>query len=121
MIRRPPRSTLFSYTTLFRSDGPGDRRLVAYVTPGPHGVPDPAQLRTRLAAQLPAFMVPSGFVVLDALPISPNGKLDRRALPDWESTRLNSSHANILSGVLFFNDTATTEIYTLFLHDALPI
>src|ERR1035437_1173910 len=41
--------------------------------------------------------------------------------PDRKSTRLNSSHANISYAVFFFNDTATTEIYTLSLHDALPI
>src|SRR3712207_3309096 len=40
---------------------------------------------------------------------------------DRKSTRLNSSHANLSYPVLFFNDTATTEIYTLSLHDALPI
>src|SRR3712207_5703071 len=45
----------------------------------------------------------------------------RRLTKDRKSTRLNSSHANISYAVLFFNDTATTEIYTLSLHDALPI
>src|SRR3989338_6687152 len=40
---------------------------------------------------------------------------------DRKSTRLNSSHSSISSSVFFFNDTATTEIYTLSLHDALPI
>src|SRR3712207_4963610 len=42
-------------------------------------------------------------------------------MKDRKSTRLNSSHANISYAVFFFNDTATTEIYTLSLHDALPI
>src|SRR3712207_5122821 len=40
---------------------------------------------------------------------------------DRKSTRLNSTHPNIFDAVFFFNDTATTEIYTLSLHDALPI
>ncbi|CQD22139.1 linear gramicidin synthetase subunit D [Mycobacterium lentiflavum] len=52
-------------------------RLVAYVT----GTADPAGLRAALAEQLPAYMVPSAIVVLDALPLTVNGKLDTRALP----------------------------------------
>ncbi|MGJ7607440.1 amino acid adenylation domain-containing protein [Variovorax sp. LT1R20] len=59
-----------------REDGPGERRLVAYMA----GSVDPAQLRAGLAAHLPEYMLPSAFVALDALPLTPNGKLDRRAL-----------------------------------------
>ena len=56
-------------------------RLVGYVVPT--GVPvDPAGLRARLAGVLPGFAVPSAIVSLDAMPLTPNGKLDRRALPD---------------------------------------
>ena len=60
-----------------REDRPGDKRLVAYVT----GTADPAQIRAALAEQLPAYMVPVAVVVLDALPLTANGKLDTRALP----------------------------------------
>src|SRR6185436_7628575 len=63
----------------------GSRRLVAYVVPasGTPGTPDdldPAALRTFLRERLPDFMVPAFFVVLPALPINPNGKVDRAAL-----------------------------------------
>ncbi|GGK81471.1 hypothetical protein Ppa06_48630 [Planomonospora parontospora subsp. parontospora] len=67
-----------------REDGaPGDRRLAAYVVPEtrPEAALDPAGLRAALKAVLPDAMVPSAIVVLDALPLSPNGKLDRAALP----------------------------------------
>ncbi|WP_369939098.1 amino acid adenylation domain-containing protein [Xanthomonas medicagonis] len=58
-------------------------RLVAYLVPAGSGAAglDTAALRERLAAQLPAHMLPSAFVVLDALPLLPNGKIDHAALP----------------------------------------
>ncbi|MGH3656515.1 MAG: non-ribosomal peptide synthetase, partial [Micromonosporaceae bacterium] len=64
-----------------REDVPGDRKLVGYLTPAAVASPDAAQLRRDLAARLPAHMVPSALVVLETLPRTPNGKLDRVALP----------------------------------------
>src|SRR5574337_703289 len=93
MIRRPPRSTLFPYTTLFRSG--------------------------------------CDYFILNAIG-DPRDE-GRQLETDRKSTRLNSSHHSISYAVFclkkknknniffFFNDTATTEIYTLSLHDALPI
>ncbi|MDG9701520.1 non-ribosomal peptide synthetase [Streptomyces sp. DH37] len=65
-----------------REDEPGRQRLVGYVTPGEPGrAPEPGELRAALAAALPAHMVPSAVVVLDELPLTPQNKIDRRALP----------------------------------------
>ncbi|MEU0300575.1 amino acid adenylation domain-containing protein [Streptomyces sp. NPDC006175] len=66
---------------LVREDLPGDRRLVAYVVRTPGARPDDAALARRVGRALPAYMVPSVFVLLDALPLNANGKVDRRALP----------------------------------------
>ncbi|MCF3104940.1 amino acid adenylation domain-containing protein, partial [Streptomyces roseoverticillatus] len=64
-----------------REDRTGDPRLVAYVVPAPGAEPGPARIRAELAEVLPDHMVPSAVVVLDALPVTANGKLDRKALP----------------------------------------
>ncbi|MDC0716420.1 non-ribosomal peptide synthetase [Nannocystis bainbridge] len=65
---------------------PGDRRLVAHVVPGEGACTDDT-LREHLGAALPTYMVPSLFVRLTALPLSPSGKVDRKALPPPDATR----------------------------------
>jgi hypothetical protein len=62
-----------------REDAPGDRRLVAYVVAEEEA--SPAELRAHLTGRLPEYMVPSAFVRLESLPLTPSGKVNRRALP----------------------------------------
>ncbi|MEU7109986.1 amino acid adenylation domain-containing protein, partial [Streptomyces sp. NPDC046215] len=67
--------------TARQTQGAGDRMLVAYAVPAPGHQPAPAELRAHLATVLPEHMVPSACVLLDALPLTANGKLDTKALP----------------------------------------
>jgi amino acid adenylation domain-containing protein/thioester reductase-like protein len=69
---------------LLREDAPGLQRLVTYLaldTPPTDDAAFRRTLRARLSEQLPAYMVPSAYVIMPAFPLMPNGKVDRRALP----------------------------------------
>ncbi|MFF9690338.1 amino acid adenylation domain-containing protein [Streptomyces sp. NPDC014623] len=90
---------------LVREDLPGDRTLTAYVVPAPGRTADPDLLATLVGRQLPAYMVPAAVQPLDALPLTPHGKLDRAALPAPATLRgegggpPRSAHEEILAGL----------------------
>ena len=67
---------------ILRDDNAGDKRLVAYVRPNFEKHVDVEQLKAHLSEQLPEFMVPAFYVELASMPLTPNGKLDRNALPE---------------------------------------
>src|SRR6185295_7049747 len=73
------------------SGTPADRRLVAWIVPDPQRPPDTDAVREELRRRLPVYMIPSAFVVMEKLPLLPNGKVDRRALPAPEENR-NRTH-----------------------------
>jgi len=72
---------------MVRDDMPGAKLLVAYIVPRGEQAPSVEGLRQYLREKLPEYMVPSAFVMLEEFPLSPNGKIDRRALPKPEVDR----------------------------------
>jgi amino acid adenylation domain-containing protein len=69
-----------------REDTPGDRRLVAYLVPA-GAPPSTSELKALLRAHLPDHMIPSAFVFMEEFPLTPNEKIDRKALPKPDQTR----------------------------------
>lgn len=72
---------------LAREDRPGDKRLVAYMVADPGESVSTSRLRGYLAEKLPESMIPSAYVMVYVMPLSPNGKVDRRALPAPDNKR----------------------------------
>ncbi|MBD2771550.1 non-ribosomal peptide synthetase [Iningainema tapete] len=73
---------VFQTVVIAREDIVGDKRLVAYIVVKPQqNLPNLSELRSFLKQQLPEYMVPAAFVTLDTIPLTPNGKIDRSALP----------------------------------------
>ncbi len=84
LLRRHPSVQTCVVVPIVRQEGTW---LAAYVVPRPHADISPALLRSFLTVHLVVAMIPSAFVILDALPIGPNGKVDRKALPITEFSR----------------------------------
>jgi amino acid adenylation domain-containing protein len=83
---------------VLREDIQGDARLVAYVVPAPTLGVAPAELRAYLRERLPAHMIPAAFVILEALPLTPSGKVDRKALPVPDQAGLAAQGAYVPPG-----------------------
>ncbi|WP_197093714.1 non-ribosomal peptide synthetase [Nonomuraea sp. SBT364] len=86
------RADVTTSVVVAREDQPGVKRLVAYVVPA-RDAASPEELRGHLAALLPDYLVPSAVMHVDAIPLTPNGKLDRRALPEPWSRNLAAHRA----------------------------
>ena len=80
---------------LAREDIPDDKRLVAYIVVNQQRAPSAHNLRSFLKQKLPDYMVPSAFVYLDALPRTPNGKVDRKALPAPDQSVIGSEESYV--------------------------
>jgi acyl carrier protein len=72
---------------LVREDEPGNKRLVAYLVSVQEAAPTIGELHSFLRQKLPGYMAPAAYVWLESLPMTPNGKIDRRALPAPDKTR----------------------------------
>jgi len=75
-----------------RSDTPGETRLVAYLVPAAERIPTPVELRQFLGEKLPEYMIPAVFSWLEQMPLMPNGKIDRRALPSPEQQAFSDEY-----------------------------
>jgi amino acid adenylation domain-containing protein len=78
-----------------REDAPGDKRIAAYIVPRSGHTPDASDLRNHLKRRLPDYMLPSVYVILESMPLSETGKIDRESLPVPEQSRpaLEQSYA----------------------------
>ncbi|ASS74665.1 hypothetical protein CIG75_06565 [Tumebacillus algifaecis] len=93
-------------------DPQGDLRLIGYIVPKATSTPNSGALRSFLQKSLPDYMVPTAFITLEALPLTQNGKLDRKALPNLDA----QSHAEVTAP-----KTAVQEVLARLFHEVLGI
>jgi amino acid adenylation domain-containing protein len=79
VLRQSP--SVAEAVVLVREDAPGDLQLVAYIVASPGSDPSPLELRRHLKTILPAYLLPGAFVRIDRIPLTPNAKVDHKALP----------------------------------------
>src|SRR5215468_7555998 len=128
MIRRPPRSTLFPYTTLFRSPAARAVRAQQLLDLGPGPGLGPHRRSEEHTSELQSHHDLVCRLLLEKKKYKRGHLLNLRAFDACASRTaptvnffLTAGLAKVSFRLFFFNDTATTEIYTLSLHDALPI
>jgi acyl carrier protein len=92
-----------------REDEPGDQRLVAYVIPDEPSTFSARELKAFLQEKLPSYMVPTALMELDTFPLTPNGKVNRRALPVPEPARLDGTEEGMAPQTLM--ETLIAEIW----------
>ncbi len=79
-------------SVIVREDSPGDKRLTAYIVPNQEHLPLTHILYTFLKEKIPDYMIPSAFVIIDKMPLTPNGKIDRNALPPPKEISLTEAY-----------------------------
>src|SRR2546429_39629 len=127
MIRLPPRSTLFPYTTLFRSPCLPMEHVPEHARSPPHILQSLGRVWVRFGlrgfhhVKLPILRSVEYTAQLHALKLGKSRNHTGLSVNDPFVLHFNQSNMSRNIYVFFFNDTATTEIYTLSLHDALPI
>jgi amino acid adenylation domain-containing protein len=82
---------------IVREDTPGEKRLAGYVVAKPGITIDPAEVRAYLRTKLPEYMVPAAIITLDRFPLTPNGKVDRKALPAPARSTAEAGSASVAS------------------------
>lgn len=94
---------ILNVVVIAKEDVPGDKNLVAYLVIREQPAPTVVELREFLLRRFPDYMVPAAYVTLPAMPLTPNGKINRRALPTSGESRLDQ-------GVQFVPPTTATEV-----------